>query len=136
MNWIICDAPAQSHFATSDAPVCVYLPTGPGKAIFGGGFGRADVQISFPISPKVLLFLDWQHGRERHFRVSVNDSFVYEMNKRTAWNAERFVVSSIRDSVMHGLVEQACVTVSQPKLDRQSFSALISDRLRAALDKV
>jgi hypothetical protein len=88
MNWIVCDAPANVHFVTSDAPVCVYLPTGHDTAIFGGGFGRVDVQISFPVSPKMLLLLDWRHGKESHFRVSVDESFVFEMNRHMTWNAE------------------------------------------------
>lgn len=136
MNWIVCDAPAHSHFVTSDAPVCAYLPTGPGRAVLGAGFGRANVQISFPVSPKVLLLIERRHGRESHFRVSVNESFVYEMNKRMAWNAERFLVSSVRDSVVHTLVEQARVTASQRKLDRRSPGALISDKMRAAFDNL
>lgn len=136
MNWIVCDAPAQHHFVTSDAPVCVYLPTGSGTAIFGGGFGRDEVQISFPVSPKVLLFIDRRHGKESHFRTSANERFVHEMNKRMVWNAERFLISSIRDSVVRALTNEARATVGQPKLDRRAFGAMISDRIRAALDRL
>jgi hypothetical protein len=136
MNWIICDAPANSHFVTSDAPVCVYLPTGPGRAVLGAGFGHPEVQISFPVSPKVLLLLDWQHGRERHYRVRAKERFTHEMNKRMAWNAERFLVSSIRDPRVQTLLERAKVTASQPKLDRVSYGALISKRLATAFDKL
>jgi hypothetical protein len=135
MNWIVCDASERAHFITSDAPLCVYLPTGQGRAICGAGFGRPEVQISFPVSPKVLLFIDWRHGRESHFRTRVNDGFAYEMNKRMAWNAERFLVSAIRDPVVRTLIGEAKATAGKPKLDRSSFGALISDRIRVALDR-
>jgi hypothetical protein len=136
MNWIVCDAPTCSHFVTSDAPMCVYLPTGAETAIIGGGFGRPDVQISFPISPKVLLLIDWRHGKESHFRVSAGTSFVSTMNWRMAWNAERFVISSIRDPVVRTQINQAKVTASRPKLDRRSLGALISRRMEDAFDKL
>jgi hypothetical protein len=136
MNWIICDAPNGSHFVTSETPVCCFLATGPGRAKLGAGFGDSAVEVSFPVSPKVLLLLDWKHRRENHFRSPVNERFLHEMNTRMAWNAERFLVSSIRDAAVQALVEKAKVTSSQPKMDRKFAGALISARLSTLLDKV
>jgi len=79
------------------------------------------------------VFTDWEHGQERHFRTRVNKDFVFEMNKRMAWNAERAVLSAIRDPTITVLVDEAKATVGQPKLDRRSFGALISKRIGAAL---
>ena len=71
LNWCLCLAPEREFFVTSDAPVNVFLPEGSG-ARFGGGFASEAVQVAFPISPNIYLFLDRKHSQKGGELTSAN----------------------------------------------------------------
>jgi hypothetical protein len=114
LNWCLCRASSDEPFVTSDSPVCVFAPMGGGQAVFGAGFARPRVQITFPISPSVCLLLDRQHSVGR---MAVGSARTRELNWKTAWNAERFVIAAHKSSRVHALVDECKVTRTLPKVD-------------------
>ncbi len=114
MNWCLCLAPASKHFLTSDSPVCVFFRPAPGQAGFGAGLMHSNAEVTFPISPRVILLLSW---RRKQKRASVSTGFVHEMNRRMAWSAERFVISPLCSRLTTELVREASATRNLPKMD-------------------
>ncbi len=114
MNWCLCRAPANKHFLTSDSPVCVFFRPAPGQAAFGAGLMHSNAEVTFPISPRLVLLLSWHRKQKRG---SVSTGFVQEVNRRMAWSAERFVISPLRSRSTAELVREASTTRNQPKMD-------------------
>ncbi len=125
MSWCLCRALSGACFITSDAPVCKFLKTGEGRGLFGGGLGHPAAQVTFPLSPEACLLLDWTH---RQHRIRVGRQFVDEVNRRTAFHAERWVIPSHRSTAMASLVTESSKTRTMPKIDR--------DRIRNVLRQV
>ena len=125
MNWCLCDAPSGRFFITSDTPLNVFMPHEGGTASFGGGLGEPAVEVRFPVSPTVCLALDRRHtaGRRR-----VGRKFVDETNRRTAWMAERFVVSPFKTRLVSQLVEQSSGTRETPRIDTKSLLSAFRQR--------
>ena len=71
---------------------------------FGGGFGQEQVQVTFPIIPKLLLLIDW---KRRQPQIAVGKEFVREKNEHMAVNAERWVIANIRSKNIEDLVKRA-----------------------------
>jgi hypothetical protein len=115
MNWCLCQAPANRHFVTSDSPVCVFSRPLPGYAAFGSGLIRPDTEITFPISPKLVLLISWRYKQTKAYVSS--GAFVREMNRRMAWSAQRYVISPFCSRSTTELVREASATTRQPKMD-------------------
>jgi len=126
MSWTICRAPNDSFFISSDMPLCVILPTGVNSAILGAGFGQKEVEITFPVSPRVLLLIDWKR-RQRHMTVS--EAFVREKNKHMALIAERWVIGHVESRTIKALVQNCATTRDLPKLDRRIAGRLFASKL-------
>ena len=116
MNWCLCTAPSQSFFITSDTPLNVFAPTGEDTAIFGGGLRRPGAEVALPLSPDVCLLLTWRHTQKRR-RVKKNT--VSEINRRTAFMAERFVISPLNTKQVGELVRKTAKTREMPKIDQE-----------------
>jgi len=116
MNWCLCTAPSQSFFITSDTPLNVFAPTGEGTVIFGGGFRLPGAEVAFPLSPDVCLLLNRSHTQGRR-RVKKNT--VSEINRRTAFMAERFIISPLKTKQVGELVHKAAKTREMPKIDQE-----------------
>jgi hypothetical protein len=114
MNWHLFRAPQGTYFITSDTPLCVFVPMGHGAEGFGAGIGRESAQVTFPISPSILLLLDWRRNQRR---AAIGKNFVREANRRMAWSAERYVISNIRSRTTAELVRKAAATRNHPKMD-------------------
>lgn len=114
MYWCLCSAPKEWDFITSDSPVVVRFRKGDGVA-FGGGFGHPTAQVTFPISPRVCLYLSRTFNRKA---VAVNPTFVKNANRRTAINAERYVFASQLSEGIEKLAKKYSVTRKQPRLDK------------------
>jgi Protein of unknown function (DUF4238) len=127
LNWCFCRAPTGTFFVTSDTPLCPFARTGPNRALFGAGFGRPNVEVTFPISPTLCLLLDRQHKKER---MSVGKQFVREANNRTATIAERFVISAYRSDTVATLVTKYSFTRQLLKINRATFGKIIQQRFR------
>jgi hypothetical protein len=117
MYWCLCFAPKEWDFITSDSPVVVRFRKGNGVA-FGGGFGHPTAQVTFPISPRVCLYLSRNH---RWKSVSVSSTFVKNANRRTAINAERYVFASQGSEGIEKLVKKYSFTRKQPRLDKDEM---------------
>lgn len=115
MNWCLCTSPEGSSFVTSDAPLTILSRRGP-LARFGGGLALPTTEVTFPISPRVCLLLDRRRIQSRR---RVSRTVVSDINRRTAFNAERFVIAHLRSKAIERLVQEAARTRSLPKLDPQ-----------------
>ncbi len=115
MNWAVRISKNNNFFITSDAPVNVFLPVGKGKVIFGGGFGMPDVQIMFPVNPKVCLFLTYKPIVRL---AGVDAKFVHEMNRRTIRMAEKYIISPYRSNKISRLIKEVGHTFAKAKLDK------------------
>ncbi len=114
MNWCLCDAPRDSFFVTSDTPVTMFALDNDGMAIFGGGLGLAQIEVSFPLSPKRCLLLDRQRTQS-HRRVS--RKVVRDLNRRTAYMSERYIIAPYKSKGVASIVAQSAFTRSTPKVD-------------------
>jgi hypothetical protein len=125
--WCLCTAPPGWNFITSDSPVVVRFRKGDGVA-FGGGFGHPTAQVTFPISPRVCLYL----SRTFRFKtVSVNSTVLKNVNRRTAINAERYVFASQLSEGIEKLIKKYSFTRKQPRLDKAEMIENIKIRALA-----
>lgn len=114
MNWSICHTKGKRFFVTNDTPLNVFVQTEKGRAIFGGGFGLPNVEIAFPLSPKLCLWLDKRKGPR--YRIMGAD-FVEEVNRRTIHMAERFVISPYKSNRIQRVVREFAAHYGKPKID-------------------
>jgi len=129
MNWHLCRAPHGRYFVTSDSPLCVFYEPMPGYAGFGGGLLMRNAEVTFPISPRVLLLLDWKRNQRA---ASVSATFVREMNRRMAWCCERYLISNIHSKATEAIVREASVTRSLPKMEPGRLRQYMEEKLRKA----
>ncbi len=89
MKWtLLCiDAPG---FVTSDFPVAMHSPN---QGLFSGGLEDPDVELTFPLSPKLAL-LCTHSGENSYSKVSANADQVLRMNLRTVNGSSKFHVIS------------------------------------------
>jgi hypothetical protein len=128
MNWCICVAPTGSFFITCDAPVSPFVRGKDGHAAIGGGFGIPSVEVTLPLSPTHCLLLDRKHNAGR---MRVGKAFVDEVNRRTAYSAERFVISPYDTKQARALVDEFKWTVGASKVERAEL-----ERTLTALDSL
>ena len=121
MNWCLCRAPSKHYFITSDCPVVCFVLDDKGSAMFGAGYALRNAEVSFPISPAKCLYLDRRHT-EKYRAISKN--FIKEINKRTAWAAERFLISHIKTNYNANLNKWASLSINRPKLDKKKLFEL------------
>jgi hypothetical protein len=129
MNWWLSDAPAGKFLITSDTPLSAYVPTSETKGIFGAGLGLDNVEVSFPISPRVCLLLH-RHGGGEH-RGTLTTRIVRHLNARMVATAERFVFCPQQSSRVSKLTSAS--RPKQPKLDKGVFGSEMKRRLAAKL---
>ena len=122
MNWCLCRAQSDM-FITSDAPVVPYYLRYDGLPQLGSGFGLPNVEVSIPISSELCIFLT--RTRQQNYR-AVNRNFIVEINRRTAWNAEEYIISSRQTELIDRLVVWSAGSTTQPKIDKDWFRALLT----------
>lgn len=83
MTWqfFVCESPY--GFLTCDNPVFFFASI---------GIGNINSEVSFPISKHVALWATWRNDLEEGF-FNVDRKLVYEINRRTAKIASRFIFS-------------------------------------------
>lgn len=112
--WCLCDSrPFGGRFLTCDAPVNAFYFQD-GKARFFGGLGDPKTEINFPLSPYVCLSLS---ATTRTKRRRVNPTFVMEINRRMAYQAQRYIFSSIRTRRVDLLVQDCRKNVTASLVD-------------------
>jgi hypothetical protein len=104
MRLSLLRAPFGAAFLTSDQPVALYFPDP--ELPRGQGIGIADprVEISFPLSSRLLARLDW--SRERAEDREVGSEVVDEFNRRTVVMASRLVFSAQESESAREMVAQ------------------------------
>lgn len=115
MNWCLCRAPSNSHFICSDSPLVCFVLDGDGRAAFGGGYSLPSVEVTFPISPERCLYLNRKPTQKYR---AVSQEFVKEINRRTAWAAERFIIATDKTDQIKNICEWASQSTELPKIDK------------------
>ncbi len=92
MNVEVLCAPHDARFFTGDTPVAVY----------GGALAHEAVEVSFPLSPQVMLFLSWKQRDQKCRIISRRD--VQEYNRRTVVMSDRYLYSTTVCKTMNKLV--------------------------------
>lgn len=124
MHWGIAHIDEEHFFVTNDAPVNIFVPTDGNTAIFGGGIGLPKAEVSFPLSPK--LCLQMKHTpMNRYYRVYAN--FVDEINKRSVFAAERYVISPFKSNEIHKIIKELVSTYGKPKMDTEEIRQKFKD---------
>ncbi len=128
MNWRLCSVKREHFFVTCDAPVNILVPVAKNKVIFGSGFALPRAEVSFPISPRLCL----RATRKPMTRFEyVNGDFVDEINKRSIFMAERFVVSPFKSNRIGKMVAEHSKSYSQPKVNREIFKERFKKSLQS-----
>lgn len=125
MNWCLCRAPSNTYFITSDCPLVCFVLNDDGSAMFGGGFGLLDAEVTFPLSPTRCLYLDRKHT---HRYRAISKKVLQEINKRTAWVAKRFIISHIKSKYAQDLSDWASESLNYPKMDREKLFKRFHER--------
>jgi Protein of unknown function (DUF4238) len=110
MDWCLCVVPDETFLLTSDAPVTLFRPHGL-STIEGA-------EVTFPLSPSVYIFLNHRRAKGRR---RVNDQSVKDVNRRTVYTAERFVISSINTKYARDLVAKFSSTRKTRKINREQL---------------
>ncbi|MDH4251447.1 MAG: DUF4238 domain-containing protein [Nitrospira sp.] len=124
LYWCLSTAPPASEFISCDSPLVVVFRED-NKMGLGGGFGYPNVEVSFPLSPKVCLTLDRRTNLKRK---SLGDSAVLELNRRAAALAERYIFSAQKSEYVHKLVKAFAVTRRMPKVSRNALRAHLESK--------
>lgn len=92
MRWGIVRAVEDIGFFTSDSPV---VPDIPGEQTgMPVGFGMENVEVSFPLTPKLCMFGGWRIKNATAFPIPVPCDFVVNINDRTIDAAYKYVYAS------------------------------------------
>jgi len=123
MNWCLCKSPSGSFFITSDNPVVPFSLQKDGTVIIGKGYGLGNVEVSIPLSPKICIYMKKTPIQNY---IAVNKKFVKEINERTAWNAERFIISSIKTDYVKILTNWSTNSQNYPRVNRELIRSRFS----------
>ncbi|OGX22663.1 MAG: hypothetical protein A2Y00_04390 [Omnitrophica WOR_2 bacterium GWF2_43_52] len=125
LDWHVRIATKEHFFITSDAPVTIFTPLPNNQVIFGGGLGLPTVQLTFPLSPKVCLHLDRNPigSVER-----AGASYINEINCRSVYMAERFVISPFCSNRIKKFVEKYSATYKAPKINAEEIINMFKKR--------
>ena len=119
LYWCLSTAPPASEFISCDSPIVVVFKE-ENKMGLGGGFGHPNVEVSFPLSPKICLTLDRRTNLKRKI---LGDSAVLELNRRALALAERYIFSAQKSEYVHKLVKVFAGTRSMPKVSINALRA-------------
>jgi hypothetical protein len=89
-----------------------------GSAILGGGYALPNAEVTFPLSPVKCLYLDRRHTQKYR---AISKNFLREINKRTAWVADMFLISHIKTRSVAKLNKWASRSLGRPKLDKNEL---------------
>lgn len=132
LNWCLCEVLDGYTFITSDSPLVPFNLDKNGMVLRGGGFGLPGVQVSFPISPTKCLYLD-RKSNDSYRRV--NNTFVKEINNRTAFMAERFIMSHLKTKSTQKLTEKHAHTMEMPLMDKDVLEKQFAGEMKADSDE-
>jgi hypothetical protein len=79
-NWCVCRAPSHEYYITGDCPLVCFVLKENGKAMFGAGFRLPNVEVSFPLTPEICLYLDRRHTQ--NYR-AISKNFIREIHNKS-----------------------------------------------------
>lgn len=127
MNWSLYVVEQDHFFITNDSPLIIYTQVNNKEAIFGGGIGLDNVEIAFPLTPKLCLFI----CRKKMPPIkNVNYYTIKEINKRIVTQANRFIYSPYKSNRIIRLLKECPAKYGQPKLDHQVIKERMSKLIR------
>jgi len=85
----ILRAPEGTFLLTSDQPVALFHPDTNPTDSYGVGFSTPDIQVSVPLSSRVLLLLTWDKDAPKERELTASE--VDEFNRRTVVMADSLV---------------------------------------------
>jgi hypothetical protein len=100
MHWCII-RPKHGFFITSDNPVVQWIDPKTRHPIYGDhGFRHKTVEVTFPLSPKAVLFAAWR-SVQKEFHLDRDD--VLSINKMRASHADRYLFTHVRSKALKRL---------------------------------
>lgn len=110
MDWSLLIAPNEINFITSDNPVVVKDPED--LSYRSCGFSSSpNVQVTFPLTPKICLFGSW--GRYRRLIEYIDTKEVKEINFETFKYSYQYLYSSTRDIAKEILMVNHLVNIGK-----------------------
>ena len=94
MNIDVMIAPNDSYFISGDTPVAVY----------GGALYDKHVEVTFPVSPHLMILLSRKAPAERCRRISVEE--ICEYNRRTIIMSDKYLYSHTTNEVVEATVSE------------------------------
>lgn len=103
MHFSLLSAPATAFFITSDSPVSFYVPqydktTRP----YGAGLAHPDMEVVLPLSPEFAILCSW---KEYESLVTISESHVSEINRRSIVMARDYIYSHLQSSAISGVIK-------------------------------
>jgi hypothetical protein len=117
MGWTLVH-PAHGYFITSDNAVTKAVNPKTVSPFYGdGGFVNKTVEVTFPLSPKLMLLMTWAERPRPH--LAARREAAEGWNRARASHAERFLYAHIHDKrIIHLAAEQAN---SRPGMTTRGF---------------
>lgn len=86
------------------------------------------MEVNIPLSPYVCLSIN----RKRNEKVrNATASFTREINRRTAYQAERYIYSSVNTQRVARVVEEGSVTTKLPRVNVEEVKGRARKRAKA-----
>lgn len=89
MEWAFFAPAEEMKFLTCDTPLSWVDPLPPGP--LGSGLAMRNVEVTFPVGPRLCLIATWREGNTGH--AEVDDEIVHQINRRRVDFSSRFVFS-------------------------------------------
>lgn len=105
MNWRFLIS-KDLNFLTSDNP-CFFF-----KDI---GIGNFNSEVSFPISKNMVIFASWRNNIAESYYL-VNSNIVKEINRRTIYNATRYVYSPNNEDWIMYIIKKSMIKLNRINL--------------------
>ena len=100
MEWAFFVAGGEMKFLTCDTPLSWVDPTLPPGPL-GAGLAMRNVEVTFPVGPRLCLIATWREGNTGH--AQVDDEIVHQIKRRRVDFSSRFVFSDSEAGAHRGL---------------------------------
>jgi hypothetical protein len=103
MSFNLVVPPEGGQFITGDTPVSIYHPNYDSIRPYGIGFLDKEIEVTFPLSPELMLFASWNADRRA---INLNKDQFKEYNRRTVIMADQFIYSNNADDSLTRLISE------------------------------
>lgn len=121
MNWALLLTMDEDYFMTNDCPLNIFCLDIDGMAIFGGGIGLPNVEITLPLSPLVCLRIDKKSGTNTK---TIDARYVREINRRICHMADSYVFSAYKNNTLTKIMLEFADSHKLPKIDIASLKEM------------